>query len=123
VQGGIDNAVSELTERENDKVDILAFSVGGVIAWKYGVESRRIGSLYCVSSTRLRHEKIRPEGEIELYFGHRDEYRPDNEWLNGMDVNYEVISDQGHGIYMDQMFAESLSRHIIGKTGHVSMAP
>ena len=81
VGGGIENAIETLVKSEKQKVNILAFSIGGTIAWNFGLKTDNINSLVCISSTRLRNETERPKGDVELYFGKNDEYRPTVEWF------------------------------------------
>lgn len=92
---------------------ILAFSIGGTIAWNFGLKSNNIESLICVSSTRLRNETERPLGDIELYFWENDEYKPSAEWLETMKLKFEVFADKGHTVYCETEFAEKLSEKII----------
>ena len=113
VNGGIERAAQRLAELEKDRVNILAFSIGGTIAWRYGIETSRIDSLYCVSSTRLRYENAKPSGEIELYFGDKDKYKPQQDWLNKMDVYSRIVKDGEHQIYADPEFAKRLSKRVM----------
>lgn len=113
VNGGIEKAVQQLAELEKDRINILAFSIGGAIAWKYGIETLRIDSLYCVSSTRLRYENAKPSGKIELYFGEKDEYKPQQDWFSKMDIYSAIVKDEGHLIYANRRFAKQLCRRIL----------
>lgn len=122
VTGGIEKAVNQLLHFEKDKVNILAFSVGGVIAWKFGLVSDKIESLVCVSSTRLRKEENRPSGEIMLYFGADDEYKPQLDWFTKMHVKHELISKYGHEVYMDAKFATELSNSYVATAKHLPAA-
>ncbi|TRX60724.1 alpha/beta hydrolase [Fulvivirga sp. M361] len=115
VNGGIERAVRQLVELEKEKVNMLAFSVGGVIAWKFGIESAAIRSLYCVSSTRLRYEQIKPEGEIELFFADHDDHKPQKTWFDKMQVEFKIINNARHQIYVNREFAEQLSRQVLEK--------
>lgn len=112
VNGGIDRAVSALCELELEPIDVLAFSVGGVIAWKYGIASNAVRSLTCVSSTRLRKETKKPQGRIDLFFGADDTYRPSREWCEHMGLDYTIVSDRGHLVYRDAQFAQSLCQRL-----------
>lgn len=113
VNGGIKMAVQQLAELEKDRVYILAFSIGGTIAWKYGIETLRIDSLYCVSSTRLRYENAKPSGKIELYFGEKDNYKPQQDWFSKMDVYSEIVKEEEHLIYTNRKFAKQLCSRIL----------
>lgn len=106
INGGLERAVENLIRLEKKKVNILAFSIGGTIAWKYGLISEKIDSLICLSSTRLRKEIIKPKGEISLYFGEEDKFKPNEEWLKKMELNYEIIKNKEHEFYKN--YAQNL---------------
>lgn len=114
VNGGIERAVKALTETEaeTEQISILAFSIGGTIAWKFGLETGRIDSLVCVSSTRLRHETKRPKGNISLYFGNNDPYKPSAAWLEQMNVRAEILKGKEHQLYQEAEFAAQLAKQI-----------
>ncbi|WP_437396937.1 alpha/beta hydrolase [Flagellimonas lutimaris] len=116
ISGGIEIAVDKLIEREKHKVNILAFSIGGTIAWNFGLKSDNINSLVWVSSTRLRNETETPEGNLKLYFGENDDYKPTVEWFENMNLEYEFLSNKGHEVYCEPQFAEQLSKKIIKTT-------
>lgn len=116
VNGGIDIAVENLIEKEKSPIDILAFSVGGVIAWKYGLRTGNIKSLTSVSSTRLRKETKRPKGEIELYFGENDKHQPTTEWMENMQVEFHLVHNKYHKVYCEIEFAINLSNKILKTT-------
>lgn len=116
VEGGIEKAVNKLIAIEKHTVNILAFSIGGTIAWKYGIRSRKINSLICVSSTRLRKETERPSGRLKLYFGENDEFKPEIAWLEKMELDYKILLDKEHQVYCEPEFAKQLSEKIIKAT-------
>lgn len=82
IHGGIDAAADTLLKLESGKVDVLAFSVGGTIAWEAALKGMHIGHLYAVSSTRLRLQAAKPHCTIRLYFGTDDPNRPQAFWLD-----------------------------------------
>jgi pimeloyl-ACP methyl ester carboxylesterase len=110
--GGIERAVEKLAELEQDHVAALAFSVGGTIAWKFGLKTQRVDSLYCVSSTRLRYENATPTRSIALYYGEKDEHKPQQDWFRQMGIAPEIVKDGEHLIYADSEFAKRLCRRI-----------
>ena len=116
VNGGIDLAVENLIEKEKSPIDILGFSVGGVIALKFGLRTDNVKSLTSVSSTRLRKETKRPKGEIELYFGENDEHKPTTEWMENMQLEFQVLPNKGHKVYSEIEFAKNLSNKILKTT-------
>ena len=113
VQGGIDRAVEKLIELEQGEISILAFSIGGTIAWKYGLKSEKIESLICVSSTRLRKETTKPKGEIILYYGEDDLYKPGPNWFDEMKLHHEIIPAKGHFVYQDSELAERVCKKVL----------
>lgn len=115
VHGGVKTAVNSLLELEKQTVNILAFSIGGTIAWKFGIESNNINTLICVSSTRLRKETEKPNGKIELYFGENDKFRPIKEWFEMMKLDCNVLLDKEHEVYREPEFAKQLSEVIAGR--------
>lgn len=116
VEGGIEKAVNKLIEIEKHSINILAFSIGGTIAWKYGIRSGKINSLTCVSSTRLRKETERPNGTLKLFFGENDEFKPKIEWLEKIGLDYKILLDKEHQVYCEPEFAKQLSEKIIKTT-------
>ncbi len=99
VEGGIDRAVEYLLENEKGKTDVLAFSVGGLIAWKAAMKGLNIERLCAVSSTRLRYETEKPQCKIKLFYGVDDPYRPQRDWFEKMQLDYQIIPNEGHDIY------------------------
>lgn len=113
VNGGIERAVDTLAQLETHAVNVLAFSVGGIIAWKYGLRTGNIQSLICISSTRLRKETKRPKGKIKLYFGAKDEFVPEWKWLDAMDLDYEILDNKKHQVYTEPDFASKITKQLI----------
>ena len=99
VQGGIDRASNRLKELLNEPTSIVAFSVGGVIAWKAALNVRTVNHLVCISSTRLRLEDGRPNCTVDLIFGENDEHRPDHNWFSRLGIDPIEISNAGHDFY------------------------
>ena len=114
VTTGIDAAVDELLALEREEVNILAFSVGGVIAWKAGLKGLKINSFYAVSSTRLRHEILKPAGNLKVYFGEEDSFKPTKEWYEILNIDFEIIKNKDHKMYFEKDFAIRLCSEING---------
>ncbi|MGH1335337.1 MAG: alpha/beta hydrolase [Aureispira sp.] len=115
ITGRIDKAVTKLIALEKEKINILAFSIGGTIAWKFGFRGGKITPLISISSTRLRKES-KPKGKIHLFFGKHDAYKPTIEWLESMNLEYKILLDKEHQIYSEPEFARQLSKQIIKMT-------
>ena len=113
IDGGIERAVQNLLALEKSEVHILAFSIGGTIAWKYGLHSGLIQSLTCVSSTRLRYETQKPSGCIKVYFGEEDTYRPADQWLQSMTDEFTILPKKTHTLYQEQTFSSMLCNQFL----------
>lgn len=100
VNGGIDLAVINLMKNYQQEVDILAFSIGGTIAWKANLSGLKVRNFYAVSATRLRYELEKPSSQIELFYGELDVYQPAKKWFNDLEISdYHIFEDEGHDIY------------------------
>lgn len=109
---GIEKAVENLLKLEKDEINILAFSIGGLIAWKSEQKGLTVRNLKAISSTRLRNEINKPNCNVKLYFGERDEYKPRNEWFETIKINYEIVENAGHNVYENLVFAKSICLNI-----------
>lgn len=101
VNGGLEKAVENLLSLENETAHVLAFSVGGTIAWKAGLKGLRIKKLVAVSSTRLRKETTKPNSSIELLFAEKDVSKPSIRWFQKMELNPVIINNSQHSFYTD----------------------
>jgi pimeloyl-ACP methyl ester carboxylesterase len=99
LEGGVDRAVERLLKSLDQPVRILAFSIGGLIAWKAAQRSANVKEIICFSSTRLRKEEIKPGCMISLYYGAEDPYSPKQEWLDKHDLRIVSIVDETHEFY------------------------
>lgn len=109
VSGGIERAIRKLTELVEQETHILAFSIGGTIAWRFGLQTGMTRSLMAVSATRLRYEAAKPQAMIRLWYGEDDDYRPSRDWLNQMEIECEIVKSQGHLVYREPGFAETVA--------------
>lgn len=115
VNGGIETAVDKLIHLEKGEIDVLAFSIGGTIAWKSALKGLVIGNLFAVSSTRLRYETKVPNCKIRLFFGEKDTNKPDEDWFNKPRIAYEIIQDKGHNVYSESSFTRRICDEILRK--------
>lgn len=115
VQGGIDKAVVQLNDSKNTASHILAFSVGGTIAWKACLQGLDAASLTCVSATRLRHETKAPNLGVQLYFAKEDAFQPNNEWYRQLSIPSPIELLGEHDIYRSTEAAEIISKDLIKK--------
>ncbi|TRX35353.1 alpha/beta hydrolase [Flavobacterium sp. ZT3R18] len=113
VNGGIETAVVHLLKAEKNQIDILAFSIGGTIAWKAALKGMNVRSLFAVSSTRLRYENEIPNGTIKLYYGENDSNKPDVNWFAKHSIDFEIIKNKEHDFYTEKDFATSICEEIL----------
>ncbi|MFK7979118.1 MAG: alpha/beta hydrolase [Saprospiraceae bacterium] len=100
VNGGIEKAVKNLLKNYPQEVDILAFSIGGTIAWKANLASLKVRNLYAISATRLRYETEKPNSQIRLFYGGIDAYQPAKKWFDDLAItDYHIFEQEGHDIY------------------------
>ncbi|GAB5526185.1 MAG: alpha/beta hydrolase [Roseivirga sp.] len=113
VSGGIERTVHQLTELIREETHILAFSIGGTIAWRFGLQTGNIKSLTAISSTRLRYETVKPKGRVKLYYGKDDDSAPAKSWFDQLGVDHELIKDQGHVVYRESELAAAVAEHLL----------
>ncbi|WP_298418645.1 alpha/beta hydrolase [uncultured Kordia sp.] len=111
---GIETAVKSLIQLEKKPAHILAFSIGGTIAWKAALLGLPLISLYAISATRLRHEINIPKKTIQLYFGINDPYKPSADWCNQFTNEKIVLLDgETHEMYQKEKIATLVCNNII----------
>ena len=93
---------------EKEEICILAFSVGGTIGWKYALKNANVKSITAVSSTRLRYETQKPKSDINLYFGANDNYKPEKDWFERLQIEMYFEQNKGHLVYTDKNFIDKL---------------
>ena len=108
VSGGVDKAVSKLVEKEKDQVNILAFSIGGTIAWKAILKGLKVNNLFAVSATRLRYETEKPNCNIHLFYGEEDVFKPNEKWFQQLDIVKKEIKNKGHEMYKEKAFSNTI---------------
>ena len=112
VNGGIEIAAKRLLELEQKEINVLAFSVGGVIAWKARLNGLKINNFYAISSTRLRYENNKPNFQLKLYYGEKDDNKPTSDWFNRMDLNPKIYKDIGHNLYTEIKYITKICKDI-----------
>ena len=112
IEIGISKASQNLLKLEIGEINILAFSVGGIIAWNSVKEGLNIINLKAISSTRLRNEISKPNCNLKLYYGENDDSRPKIEWFKNQKIEHEIIRNAEHNIYKDFDFAKKICQNI-----------
>ncbi|MDQ6470441.1 alpha/beta hydrolase [Flavobacterium sp. LHD-80] len=113
LNGGIEKAIENLLQLENEKVIVLGFSIGGTIAWKASLKALKTDCLFAVSSTRLRYEDKLPNCNIKLYFGENDSNKPSLEWFQKLNVPSEIFDNQKHQLYLENKNAQLICDEIL----------
>lgn len=113
VSGGIDKAANALLKKDSYSVNVLAFSIGGTIAWKAHFLGLKTNSIFSVSSTRLRYETQKPSGIIETIFGVNDAFKPDAQWFQKLEIKEISFENEGHELYQKKEIAEQVCQLII----------
>jgi len=109
INGGINSAIENLLKNYSQKVDILAFSIGGTIAWKANLAGLKVQNFYAISATRLRYETEKPSSKISLVYGGLDAYRPDENWFKNLNItNYTIFENEGHELYRKNTLIKQL---------------
>jgi len=111
--GGIEEAVNNLSRLIKERVHILAFSVGGTIAWKFALEYNLVERLICVSSTRLRYEKSNPRCDLKLIYGDQDEFMPKEEWFENQNIIPQVLPNLNHECYKEKLCADLICAQLM----------
>ncbi|MTI20358.1 alpha/beta hydrolase [Fulvivirga sp. RKSG066] len=122
VNGGISKAVNHLMAKDRESTDVLAFSIGGTIAWKAALAGLRLRNLWAVSSTRLRIETKVPATHVNLYYGSDDPYAPELNWFHDKGVYYQFLQDKDHLVYKEIDFTADLSEKIISSIKQLPMS-
>ncbi|MHC5310360.1 alpha/beta hydrolase [Myroides sp. LJL116] len=112
INNGIDKAVKNLLELEKEAFAIIGFSIGGYIAWKACLSGLKVNYLFAISSTRLRYETQKPKGEIQVFFGQEDKFRPSDAWFKQMSIIYKLYVNQGHELYQKREVAKSICQQM-----------
>jgi len=115
VDGGIETAVAHLLKKEKEPCHVLAFSMGGTIAWKAGLEGLPLKSLTAISPTRIRFEEQAPDCKINLVYGECDEFKPSTAWSKKVGVELNIIPNFGHELYSDEKIISDVSMDLLNK--------
>jgi pimeloyl-ACP methyl ester carboxylesterase len=113
ISGGIETAIECFLITEKDQIDVLAFSIGGTIAWKAALKGLNVRSLFAVSATRLRYEDEIPNGAIKLYYGENDSNKPSENWFEKYAIDFEIIKNKEHSFYIEKDFIAFICSEIL----------
>lgn len=102
LNGGIDRAVANLLKKETEPAHYLAFSTGGTIAYKAGLQGLSMKSLTAISATRIRFEEQRPNTQLNLIYGESDAFKPCEKWAQQLGIDLSIVPNFGHDMYSDE---------------------
>jgi hypothetical protein len=113
IQGHIDIAAQSLLSKLNTEISVaIGLSIGGTILWRAVQNGLKVGTLICLSSTRLRFEEESLNIPCQLFFGSEDSNRPCDAWFKKIDVEENLIAAQGHEFYQEEIVFEILKTAI-----------
>lgn len=115
VNGGADTAVKKVLELQDDYDAVLAFSMGGYIAWRAAMEGFAIKKLVAVSSTRLRLETLKPVEDTTLFYGVKDSNKPPQKWFNAMNISPVFIPNESHNFYREEKYVKMICEKLMRK--------
>lgn len=113
VAGGIERAVGRLIEAEKEAKTVLAFSIGGTIAWRAALAGIPLDLLFAISATRLRYEVERPDCKIKLWYGSLDPYQPSAEWYEKMQLSAFQWPGYGHDMYREANVIQAICNQLL----------
>lgn len=113
LMGGIERAIKNLLEKEKEEVSVIGFSLGGLIAWKAALLGLKAKYICAVSSTRLRYETEKPQGEIELFFAENDPNKPGEDWFRLLRLEKYIIEKENHEFYKKKNRVEKICQKLI----------
>jgi len=112
---GIAICSKKLAQISIKKTSILAFSIGGTIAWKTALKGVEFNTFFAVSATRLRLENKRPTGNIHLFYGTEDNSRPNEAWFEQNNISYTLFYEKKHNLYMNSDSCTSICSSLINE--------
>lgn len=98
--GGLEKAANSMLSIAGKDSYGLGYSAGGTVLWKAVTEGLILKGLFCISSTRLRHQKCIATPN-HVFFGAKDHGKPSDEWLIEVPERQTVFENCGHNFYHD----------------------
>jgi len=106
---GIDKAVQNLLEKETESIYILGMSIGGVMGWKAILKGLKAKYFVGISATRLRYETESILCPCKLIYGEIDNYKPDYQWFEDMNLPYEILTNYAHDLYENPIIVKKVT--------------
>lgn len=98
-QEGMRQVVRKLCDVSGDDLVGLGYSAEGTAPWRAVREGLLLKKLIRVSSTRLRHERVRLAVPAITLWRELDAHRPDDEWYRLVPSRSIVYQIWGHNFY------------------------
>ncbi|GAA4237405.1 hypothetical protein GCM10022291_24120 [Postechiella marina] len=106
-------AVNNLTTKYREKINILAFSIGGTIAWKAILKGLNVSNFWAVSSTRIRYETKSPKCKTTLFYGENDTHKPDDNCFTKLKITPVFLKNQDHNMYSNPKVINTICNNIL----------
>lgn len=115
-EGGLTKSVKNLQKQYTGSIDFLiGFSIGGTVAWQACLQNLSVRRLICISSTRLRKETQKPNCIIDVYYGKKDNHRPNQNWKLLSRLETKIIAGVGHEFYKRDEYIKSFCLELKNK--------
>lgn len=96
---GLDRAIKSLSGLDAKDTIGLGYSAGGTALWRAASRGLPLKGLFCISSTRLRHEERIPIPN-HVFFGEEDSGRPSDTWFASVPAKYSTFKRSKHNFYL-----------------------
>jgi len=113
LSGGLDTAANRLRVDFPEKAWVLAFSIGGTIAWKAALSGWNYHRNFTISSTRIRLEEQVPQNIPILVFGNQDPNAPALSWFEEHRLQCHWIAGGDHEFYKEPVHAAYICEQLI----------
>lgn len=107
-KGGMETAVSQLLNKENEAAHYLTFCCGGTVAWEAAHRGLPMRSLYAIAPMVIPEGIPSPDCPVRLLFGGKDPNVLSEEWAQEQGVSLEILPDYGHELYTDEKIIQKV---------------
>ncbi len=116
--GGMDTAVAQLLNKEEEPCHYLTFCAGGTVVWHAALQGLPMKSLYAISPMDLPMDAEKPACPVRLLYGKNDTELPSEEWARDKGVSLEVLPQYGHELYSDEMIVQKVCLRLLEAVIH-----
>ena len=119
LDGGMDAAVNQLLEKEQEPAHYLAFCAGSTIAWKAALKGLPIQSLYAISPFSLQSSLQKPNIPVHLLYGEHQNLTPDQVRSSEEGLVLETIPKFGHELYTDEKIIQKVCLNLLERNFNI----